>query len=183
MRGLVLRRGNIVGSRCDAIINAANSRLERGGGVDGALHLAAGPALQAALRRNYPDGCPPGRAVVTDAFCIPVRFLIHAVGPVWRGGDRGEPDLLLGAYRHAFSLAEQLGCRSVASPSLSTGAFGYPIALAAPLALEEARAALARRGKLRTVEFVLFDSEALGVFSRAAQVVSCQGNHGPDRRV
>jgi O-acetyl-ADP-ribose deacetylase (regulator of RNase III) len=111
--------------------------------------------------------------VVTKAFAIPAHFLIHAVGPVWRGGDRGDADLLRSAYRRAFLLAEQFRCQSVASPSLSTGAFGYPIALAAPLALEEARSALARGDSLRRVEFVLFDSRSLAVFTRVAQEMGC----------
>lgn len=173
MSGIVLRQGDVVQSRCDAIINAANSRLERGGGVDAAIHRAAGPDLQSVLLRTYPGGCPPGNAVVTKAFAIPAHFLIHAVGPVWRGGDRGDADLLRSAYRRAFLLAEQFRCQSVASPSLSTGAFGYPIALAAPLALEEARSALARGDSLRRVEFVLFDSRSLAVFTRVAQEMGC----------
>ena len=165
--GIQLRRGSIVDSATDALVNAANSRLIRGGGVDGAIHRAAGPELQQALRRLHPQGCPTGRAVATPGFRIPVRFLIHAVGPVWHGGREQEEELLGSAYRCAFQLAAELGCRSVAAPAISTGIYGFPLPLAAPIAVAEARRVLAAATPLEVVEFVLFDERAEGCFVEA----------------
>ena len=165
--GIQLRLGNIVDSGADCLVNAANSSLIRGGGVDGAIHRAAGPELQVALGRLHPQGCPTGQAVATAAFQIPVRFLIHAVGPVWRGGGEQEEDLLRSAYRSAFELAAQLGCRSVAAPAISTGIYSFPLPLAAPIAVAEAGRALSAGTELETVEFVLFDEPARRSFAEA----------------
>jgi O-acetyl-ADP-ribose deacetylase (regulator of RNase III) len=165
--GIRLRKGDIVESPTDALVNAANTSLIAGGGVDGAIHRAAGPELQSALRRLHPQGCPTGQAVATPGFGIPVRFLIHAVGPVWRGGVEQEAELLGFAYRGAFRLAAELGCGSVAAPAISTGIYGFPLALAAPIAIVEARRALASPSGLEVVEFVLFDAGALACFARA----------------
>src|SRR5688500_3767228 len=113
---LELTRGDITAEPVDAIANAANEALRGGGGVDGAIHRAAGPGLLEELLRRYPDGTPTGTAVATDAYDLPARWVLHAVGPVWRGGTHGEPELLAGAYRSCLSLADELGARSVAFP-------------------------------------------------------------------
>ncbi len=167
--GLRLRLGDIVDSATDALVNAANRQLVRGGGVDGAIHRAAGPELQAYLRSTYPQGCPTGQAVPSPGFRIPVRFLIHAVGPVWRGGGAQEEELLRLAYRSAFDLAAELGCRSVAAPAISTGIYGFPLALAAPIAVAEAQTAVSSGSRLGLIEFVLFDQAAEGIFARALE--------------
>src|SRR5438094_7387210 len=138
-------QGDITAEVVDAIVNAANQSLAGGGGVDGAIHRAAGRSLMEELRARY-DGCPTGSAVITGAGELPARYVIHAVGPRWRDGEHGEPELLRSAYRTAFDIAATHECATVASPSISTGIYGFPIALAAPIALEEAAAALAKDG-------------------------------------
>ena len=118
-------QGDITLEQVDAVVNAANARLAGGGGVDGAIHRAAGAAqLQAACRAI--GGCSPGQAVVTDGFALPARFIIHTVGPVWHGGTSGEPETLASCYRAALSRADEMGARSVAFPAISTGVYGYP---------------------------------------------------------
>jgi O-acetyl-ADP-ribose deacetylase (regulator of RNase III) len=163
---LRLQRADITTLRVDAIVNAANQHLAGGGGVDGAIHRAAGPALMRELRERY-DGCPTGSAVVTGAGNLQARHVIHAVGPRWRGGERGEPGLLRSAYRTSFALAAEHGCESVAAPSISTGIYGFPVELAAPIALEEALAALEAATPLRDVTFALFSPADLDVFVAA----------------
>ena len=126
-------QGDITAERVDAVVNAANRRLRGGGGVDGAIHRAAGAErLQAACRAI--GECPPGRAVVTDGFDLPARFIIHTVGPVWHGGTQGEPETLAACYRNALAVADQVGARSVAFPAISTGVYGYPLGQAAEVA-------------------------------------------------
>ena len=160
-------RADITTLAADAIVNAANTHLAGGGGVDGAVHRAAGPGLMAELRQRY-DGCPTGSAVITGAHRLRARFVIHAVGPRWRDGSHGEPDALRSAYRSAFVLAAAHGCATVATPSISTGIYGFPIERAAPIAVEEAAAALAELGtSLRQVTFALFSDADLGVFADA----------------
>jgi O-acetyl-ADP-ribose deacetylase (regulator of RNase III) len=170
---LVLQRADITTLDVDAVVNAANSALAGGGGVDGAIHRAAGhDDLQRELHERYPQGCPTGSAVITSGHRLRARYIVHAVGPRWRGGNHGEPDLLRSAYRSAFALAAEHGCTSVAAPSISTGIYGFPIELAAPIAIEEAAAALRREGTpLREIRFALFSDRDFDVFRRAAEAV------------
>ncbi len=160
-----LRQGDITDEQTDAIVNAANSRLAGGGGVDGAIHRRGGPAIMAETRQKYPDGCPTGSAVISGAGNLKARYVIHAVGPVWHGGDRGEPELLASAYRRSLELAVQSGCQSVAFPALSAGAYGYPMAEAARVALSTTIDFLNQHGKPSLVRFVLFDSSAYQTFA------------------
>jgi O-acetyl-ADP-ribose deacetylase len=169
-RTLELVQGDIAVQQVDAIVNAANSRLAGGGGVDGAIHRAGGPAIKEETRRRYPDGCPTGSAVVSGAGNLPAKYVIHAVGPVWGGGTRGEEALLRGAYRAALQLAADHGCRSVALPALSTGAYRYPIPAAARVAINAAAEFLknlAADQPPQTVRIVLFSSAVLAIFEQA----------------
>ena len=164
---IAVLRADITTLTVDAIVNAANSSLAGGGGVDGAIHRAAGPELMRELQQRY-RGTPTGSAVITGAGRLSARYVIHAVGPRWRDGDHGEPDLLASAYRSAFGLAAEHGCTSVAAPSISTGIYGFPIAVAAPIAIEVATTALAADGtSVREITFALFSDADLEVFARA----------------
>jgi O-acetyl-ADP-ribose deacetylase len=150
-------RGDITVEQVDAVVNAANRGLRGGGGVDGAIHRAAGAErLQAACRAI--GDCPPGHAVVTDGFDLPARFIIHTVGPVWRGGAAGEPETLAACYRNTLALAEELGARSVAFPAISTGIYGYPLGQAAEVAVTTVRAA---DTDVTLVRFIAFDDATL----------------------
>lgn len=161
-----LRRADITTLTVDVIVNAANASLAGGGGVDGAVHRAAGPGLMRELNQRY-DGCPTGSAVITGAGRLPARHVIHAVGPRWRDGDHGEPELLASAYRSAFALASEHSCSTVAAPSISTGIYGFPIELAAQIAIGEAAQALADpHTSLREITFALFSDGDLEVFAR-----------------
>jgi len=165
--GVTAIRADITTVPADAMLNAANQHLAGGGGVDGAIHRAGGPSLMAELRERY-DGCPTGSAVVTGAGRLPARHVIHAVGPRWRDGEHGEPAALRSAYRRAFELAAEHGCRTVVSPSISTGIYGFPVELAAPIAVEEAMAAVSANGtSVLEVAFALFSDADLSAFSRA----------------
>jgi O-acetyl-ADP-ribose deacetylase (regulator of RNase III) len=155
---LELTNGDITEQETDAVVNAANSRLAGGGGVDGAIHRAGGPAIMAETDGKYPDGCPTGSAVITGAGNLKAAYVIHAVGPVWSGGQKGEPDKLASAYRRCLELAAENECSSIAFPSLSTGAYRYPVDLAARNALRSVIDFLKQHEKPRLVRFVLFDS-------------------------
>ena len=156
-------RGDITQQRVDAIVNAANSSLLGGGGVDGAIHRAGGPEILA--ESSALGGCATGDAKATTAGRLAARHIIHTVGPVWRGGDQDEAELLASCHRRALELAAELGCSSVAFPAISTGVYGYPVELAAPVAVEAAREA--QRSPVELVRFVLFSQDHLDVFERA----------------
>lgn len=162
---LELVAGNIVTQQVDAIVNAANAALAGGGGVDGAIHRQGGPKIMRETNEKYPSGCPTGSAVITSAGRLPAKFVIHAVGPVWQGGQQGEPDLLASAYRACWEVAKVHGCASLALPALSTGAYGYPLDLAAQVALHEAAQWLAAHPLPGVIRFVLFGEDAYNTFA------------------
>ncbi len=127
--------GDITKVATDAIVNAANTTLRGGGGVDGAIHRAAGPELLAELIERYPDGCSTGDACITHGHGLRAKWIVHTPGPVWHGGDRGEPELLAACHRNAMRIAAENGCRTIAFPAISTGIYGYPIDRAAEVAI------------------------------------------------
>ena len=166
-RRLELARGDITAERVDAIANAANAALRGGGGVDGAIHRAAGGGLLTELRERYPDGTPTGTAVATAGHDLLARWVLHAVGPVWRGGEQGEPELLAGAYRSSLRLTDELGARSVAFPAISMGIYGYPGPDGARVAIATAADHLHGTTMLELVRFVLFSEETYELFEEA----------------
>jgi O-acetyl-ADP-ribose deacetylase (regulator of RNase III) len=163
--------GDITREQTDAIVNAANSSLMGGGGVDGAIHRAGGPAIleECRVARVALGGpLPPGRAVATTGGQLPARHVIHTVGPIYGDGRGGEPQTLASGYRESLRVADELGLRSVAFPSISTGAFGYPVREAARIALAAVKEALAGCRHVRTVRFVLFDARTLAAYEDAS---------------
>lgn len=154
MPELVVTRADITTLDVDAIVNAANTALAPGGGVCGAIHRAAGPQLATAC--DELGGCPTGDARITPGFDLPARHVIHAVGPVWHGGDHGEADLLAACYRNSLARADEVGARTIAFPAISTGIFGYPLEPAAHIAVDTVRTTPT---EVRTVHFVCFDDD------------------------
>jgi O-acetyl-ADP-ribose deacetylase (regulator of RNase III) len=168
-RTLELAEGDITHQQVDAIVNAANSRLAGGGGVDGAIHRRGGASIMAELSRRYPRGCPTGSAVITTAGQLAARYVIHAVGPVWRGGQADEDKLLASAYQRALALASEHGCRSVALPAISCGIYGYPIDLASHVALSTTGRFLEQDPTVEMIRFVLFGAGMYGAFARTLE--------------
>jgi O-acetyl-ADP-ribose deacetylase (regulator of RNase III) len=158
--------GDITTQDVDAIVNAANARLAGGGGVDGAIHRAGGPSILEECRAL--GGCEPGDAKATGAGNLRARFVIHAVGPIWSGGDAGEPDLLASCHRRAIEVADELGCTSLAFPAISTGAYAYPAELAAPVVVAATRDALDAHPGVELVRFVLADERMREIYERAS---------------
>jgi O-acetyl-ADP-ribose deacetylase len=158
-------QADITRERVDAIVNAANSSLLGGGGVDGAIHRAGGPSILAECRLL--GGCATGEAKATRAGNLAARHVIHTVGPVWRGGGGGEAELLAACHRNSLAVADELGCRSVSFPAISTGVFGYPLEEAAPVALGSIAAALADLRHVESVRVCLFDAATLQVYEGA----------------
>lgn len=152
---ITLVRGDITTLDVDAIVNAANSSLLGGGGVDGAIHRVAGPELLEECRTL--GGCPAGEARITSGYRLPARWVIHTVGPIWHGGTNDEPATLTACYRNSLALASEVGATTVAFPSISTGVYAYPIELAAPVALTTVQAALDEHTTIEQVTFVCFD--------------------------
>jgi len=172
---LELQQGDITAQTVDAIVNAANSELAGGGGVDGAIHRRGGPTIMAETRRLYPQGCATGSAVISSGGDLPARFVIHAVGPVWRGGNSGEGELLAGAVRRSLELAVENGCRSIALPAISTGVYGYPVDLASRISLSTIRDFLTETKAPELVRMVLFSPGALGAFAAALEGLVARG--------
>jgi len=173
---LSVMRGDITEQPTDVIVNAANGGLMGGGGVDGAIHRRGGPAILEACREirrtEYPDGLPAGGAVLTTAGELPARWVVHAVGPVWRGGDAGEAEALASAYRESMRRSSEVAARSIAFPSISTGAYGYPVARAAEIAVGAVAAWLREhRSGPREVCWVAFSASDFEVYARALEAL------------
>lgn len=166
---LELVQGDITLQKVDAVVNAANRHLAGGGGVDGAIHRAGGPAIMQDTASRYPEGCPTGSAVASVAGDLSARYVFHAVGPVWRGGRQNEPVELAAAYRACLKLAVELKCDSIAFPAISTGAYGYPLDLAANNSLKTTIDFLKWHKTPALVRFVLFDAGIYGAHARAVE--------------
>lgn len=157
-------RGDITKVQVDAIVNAANTILLGGGGVDGAIHRAAGPGLYAACLKFH--GCPTGEARITHGFNLPSKYVIHTTGPVWQGGNHGEDQLLANSYHNSLELAEKNGCHTVAFPSISTGVYSFPLERAAHIAVKTIRDFLSTAKKVEEVEMVCFDATTLAAYQK-----------------
>jgi len=163
MAELIALQGDITKQEVDAIVNAANTTLLGGGGVDGAIHRAAGPELLAACRKLH--GCSTGDAKATPGFLLPAKWVFHAVGPVWHGGVRGEDNLLASCYRRCLELAREHQVRSIAFPAISTGVYSFPADRAARIAVDTVRQHVAASG-VETVKFVCFDIKTLEIYKK-----------------
>jgi len=168
-------RGDITEQDTDAIVNAANPSLMGGGGVDGAIHTKGGTKILEECKRirktQYPDGLPTGKAVITTGGNLKAKYVIHTVGPVWRGGTHGEPGLLAEAYKNSLSLTVSRGLKTIAFPSISTGAYGYPIEKACKIALKTVKEFLEKEDELEEVVFVLFSRPDLETYEKAAKEI------------
>jgi O-acetyl-ADP-ribose deacetylase (regulator of RNase III) len=164
-----LLQGDITQQAVDAIVNAANSTLMGGGGVDGAIHRAGGPAILEECRviRTQQGGCPPGQAVLTGGGNLKAKFVIHAVGPIWRGGSSNEAETLASAYNNSLIIAQQNDLDSIAFPSISTGAYGFPVELAAPIAIDTIQAFTQKYKRPSLIRLVLFDASTLAAYRSA----------------
>ncbi len=178
-RAIALLIGDLTQNDADAIVNAANEHLAPGGGVCGAIHRAGGPVIwdecKAIVGRRGP--LPTGQAVATTAGKMKARHVIHTVGPVWHGGNNGEPDKLASCYRESIRIADELELNSIAFPSISTGIFGYPVELAAPVALEAVAAALRTANHIAEVRFVLFDRATFDGYAQAYKFARHRGSY------
>ena len=154
--------GDITSLTVDAIVNAANSSLLGGGGVDGAIHRAAGPGLLDECKTL--GGCPTGDAKITSGYNLPAKFIIHTVGPVWQGGERNEDDLLASCYRNCLRIAENMRIQSLAFPNISTGIYGFPKKRAASIALREVKHFLKEKRKIAKIIFAIYDKENLSIY-------------------
>jgi len=161
-------RGDITRVKTDAIVNAANNSLMGGGGVDGAIHRAGGPEILEECKKIVArqGGCKTGQAVITTAGNLPAKYVIHTVGPVWRGGDKGKAELLAGCYRNSLRLAESNGCKTIAFPNISTGVYGYPVEQAADIAFRSVSGFLSGKTKIEKVIFVCFDEVNYSIMKR-----------------
>lgn len=162
-------QGDITKLQVDAIVNAANTTLLGGGGVDGAIHRAAGPGLLEECRTL--GGCPTGEAKITKGYNLPARWVIHTVGPVWRGGDHNEDELLASCYRRSLALAREYGIKTIAFPAISTGAYGFPMERAARIAVREVRRFLQQDTTLEKVILVAYDKRAYDILTAALEAV------------
>ena len=166
-----LVKGDITHQETDAVVNAANNSLMGGGGVDGAIHRAGGPEILSECveirKTRYPEGLPTGEAVITSGGTLKAQYVIHTVGPVWRGGDHNEEKLLAEAYKNSLNVAQEKELRSIAFPSISTGAYGYPVDKAARIALATVKNIIEKNSSLDEVVFVLFSEEDYQEYSKA----------------
>jgi O-acetyl-ADP-ribose deacetylase (regulator of RNase III) len=170
-----LVQGDITEMDTDAVVNAANPTLMGGGGVDGAIHRKGGPKILKECKRiratEWPDGLQTGKAVITSGGNLKAKYVIHTVGPIWRGGTRSEPELLAEAYRNSLKLAVSKGLKTIAFPSISTGAYGYPIEKASRIAIATVKEFLNKEYKLEKVVFVLFTRHDLEIYKEAAKEI------------
>ena len=166
---LEIVEGDITRLQVDAIVNAANTSLLGGGGVDGAIHRAAGPGLLEECRKL--GGCPTGEARITGGYRLPARWVIHTVGPIWRGGDQGEDDLLGNCYRNSLALAEQQGIRTIAFPAISTGAYGFPRERAARIAVNQVKSFLEHNTTLERVILVAFGGATYETYRKTVEEI------------
>jgi len=161
--------GDITKQNVEAIVNAANNSLLGGGGVDGAIHRAAGPELLEECRKL--KGCPTGQAKITKGYSLPAKWVIHTVGPIWRGGKENEDEMLANCYRSCFSLVETHNIKTIAFPSISTGAYGFPIKRASKIALREANIFLERNSSLEKAVFVCFGEKDYDCYRKALEAI------------